>query len=81
MKLELINFEATIERTKKLLAEDPNVSPALNSSIELLLILVMILINRLGLNSKQSLKAVLPIKEVYVHSLSKYFKQGQCHDF
>jgi len=56
MKLESINVEETIERTKKLLAEDPNVSPALSSSIELLLILVTILINRMGLNSKNSSK-------------------------
>lgn len=56
MKLESINVEETIERTKKLLAEDPNVSPALSSSIELLLLLVTILINRMGLNSKNSSK-------------------------
>ena len=56
MKLESIYVEETIERTKKLLAEDPNVSPALSSSIELLLILVTILINRLGLNSQNSSK-------------------------
>ena len=56
MKLESINIEETIERTKKLLAEDPNVSPALQSSFELLLILISVLINRLGLNSNNSSK-------------------------
>ena len=56
MKLESINIEETIERTKKLLAEDPNVSPALQNSFELLLILISVLINRLGLNSNNSSK-------------------------
>jgi len=40
MKIEAINVEETIENTKRLLHEDPRVSPALKNSIELLLVLV-----------------------------------------
>jgi transposase len=39
-----------------LLAEDPSISPALKSSIELLLLLVTLLLNRLGINSTNSSK-------------------------
>jgi len=56
MKIEAINVEETIKRTKKLLEEDPGVSPALKISIELLLVLVTLLLNRLGLNSTNSSK-------------------------
>ncbi len=56
MKIEAINVEQTIENTRRLLAEDPSVSPALKGSIELLLLLVTLLLNRLGLNSSNSSK-------------------------
>jgi len=56
MKIETINVEKTIENTRKLLAEDPSISPALKSSFELLLLLVTLLLNRLGLNSSNSSK-------------------------
>ena len=56
MKIETIDVEATIENTRKLLKNDPGVSPALKSTIELLLTLVTILINQLGLNSRNSSK-------------------------
>ncbi len=56
MKLESINIDEVIENTRKILDEDPDVSPALKSSIQLLLLLVSLLINRLGLNSKNSSK-------------------------
>lgn len=46
MKIEAINVEETIENTKRLLAEDPGVSLALKSSIELLFLLVTLLLNR-----------------------------------
>jgi hypothetical protein len=42
MKIEAINGEKTIENTKRLLNEDLSVSPALKSSINLLLALVML---------------------------------------
>jgi transposase len=56
MKIENIDVEATIENTKKLLENEPGISPALKSTIELLLMLVTILLNQLGLNSKNSSK-------------------------
>ncbi len=56
MKLETIDVEKTIAKTRQLLEEDPNVSATLKSSIELLLLLVSLLLNRLGLNSRNSSK-------------------------
>lgn len=56
MKIEAINVEETIENTKRLIDEDPSVSPALKSSIKLLLVLVTLLLNQLGLNSSNSSK-------------------------
>ncbi len=56
MKLESINVDEVVENTRKILDEDPDVSPALKSSIQLLLLLVSLLINRLGLNSSNSSK-------------------------
>lgn len=43
MKIETIDVEATIENARKLLKNDTGVSPALKSTIEVLLMLVTIL--------------------------------------
>ena len=51
MKIESIDVEATIKNTRELLENDPDVSPALKSAFEVLLMLVTVLINQLGLNS------------------------------
>ena len=56
MKIETIDVEATIETTRRLLAEDQAASPALKASVKLLLVLVILLVNRLGLNSRNSSK-------------------------
>lgn len=56
MKIEAINVEETIENTRRLLEEDLSVSPALKSSIQLLLVLITLLLNQLGLNSNNSSK-------------------------
>lgn len=56
MKIESIDVEATIENTRTLLDNDPDVSPSLKSAIEVLLMLVTVLINQLGLNSRNSSK-------------------------
>ena len=56
MKIENINIEELVESTKKQLDADKSVSPALKSSIELLLALITLLVNRLGLNSNNSSK-------------------------
>lgn len=56
MTIESIDVEATIKRVKDLVAAEENLPPALKVSLEALLLLVTILINRLGLNSKNSSK-------------------------
>jgi transposase len=56
MTIQNISVEATIERVKTLIAEEKEMSPALKASLEVLLFLVPLLVNRLGLNSKNSSK-------------------------
>ena len=56
MTISNIDVEATIERVKTQLAAEKDLSPALKSSLEVLLLLVAILLSRLGLNSKNSSK-------------------------
>lgn len=56
MTVNNIDVEATIERVKSLIADEKDLSPALKSSLEVLLLLVTILANRFGLNSKNSSK-------------------------
>ena len=56
MELSEINIEETIKKTEALLDSDQDVSPALKSSIKILLVLVSLLVNQLGLNSKNSSK-------------------------
>lgn len=56
MTINNIDVGSTIERVKTLIAEEEHMSPALKSSLELLLLLVSLLLNRLGLNSKNSSK-------------------------
>jgi len=56
MTVDHINVEASIKQVKDLIAAEGNLSPALKASIEVLLLLISILVNRLGLNSKNSSK-------------------------
>jgi transposase len=56
MTINNIDVEDTIDRVKTLLAEEEDLSPALKSSLEVLLLLVALLANRFGLNSKNSSK-------------------------
>jgi len=56
MEIENIRVEETIEKVKKQLEEEENLSPALRESLKLLLTLVTVLLNRLGLNSRNSSK-------------------------
>ena len=56
MTVDNINVEDTVKRVTALIAEEKDLSPALKSSLEVLLLLVSILVNRLGLNSKNSSK-------------------------
>jgi len=56
MTVETINVEAAIKRVNDLIAQEKHLSPALKASLEVLLLLVTILANRLGLNSRNSSK-------------------------
>lgn len=56
MKLDKIDVNATLEEAKKLLSKESNVSPALKAMFELLIMIVALLSNRLGLNSRNSSK-------------------------
>lgn len=56
MTVDHINVEASIKQVKNLMAAEEGLSPALKASIEVLLLLISILVNRLGLNSKNSSK-------------------------
>ena len=56
MTVENINVEKAIQRVNDLIAQEKNLSPALKASLEVLLLLVTILTNSLGLNSKNSSK-------------------------
>jgi len=56
MTNENFNIEASIQSAKELIAKEKNLSPALKVALDVLLLLVTILANRLGLNSKNSSK-------------------------
>lgn len=56
MKIENIDVNKTLDNARKLLEEDKNISPALKSMFEILLIIITLLLNRLGLNSRNSSK-------------------------
>jgi transposase len=56
MTINNISVEETIDRVKTLIAEEEGLSPALKSSLEVMLLLVTLLANRFGLNSKNSSK-------------------------
>ena len=79
MKIEKIDVNKTVESTRKLLDEDPNVSPALKGAIELLLMLVTVLLNQLGLNSSNSSKppSTDPNRKKKKKGLSKKKPGGQ----
>lgn len=56
MTINNIDVEDTIQRVKAQIAEEKDLSPALKSSLEVLLLLVSLMANRFGLNSKNSSK-------------------------
>ena len=56
MKIEGIDIESAIDSVKEHLQEDRGLSPALKSALNVLLILVTLLLNRITLNSKNSSK-------------------------
>ena len=56
MKIEDIDVDSAINSVKERLREEKDLSPALRSSLEVLLVLVTLLLNRISLNSKNSNK-------------------------
>lgn len=56
MKIESIDVNATIEKAKLLLQEEKAISPSLRATLEILLVLVKVLLDRLNLNSTNSSK-------------------------
>jgi len=56
MTIDNIPVEKTLKAVKQQIEEEKSLSPALRASLELLLTLVTLLLNRLGLNSRNSSK-------------------------
>ncbi len=56
MTVDNIDVEATIKKVHELLAQEPKLSPALRSTLDVLLLVVQLLANRLSLNSRNSSK-------------------------
>ena len=56
MKIDNIDIDATLTEVKRLLEDDKNISPALVSIINVLLLMVKLMANRAGLNSSNSSK-------------------------
>lgn len=56
MKIEDVDVDSAISSVKELLKKENDLSPALRSALEVLLILVSLLLNRITLNSKNSSK-------------------------
>ena len=56
MKIEHIDIEATIEKARRLVSDDEQLSAASKSMFEILILLITLLANRLNLNSTNSSK-------------------------
>jgi transposase len=56
MTVDNINVEETVKKVTDLIAQEKNLSPALKGSLEVMILLISILVNRLGLNSRNSSK-------------------------
>ena len=56
MKIDNIDIDKTLAEAQKLLEEEKNLSPALRSVFTVLLLLVQVLSNRIGLDSRNSSK-------------------------
>lgn len=54
MTVENIDVSATLEKLKKQLQKEKNLSPTFRATVELLMLVVTLLVNRLGRNSKNS---------------------------
>lgn len=75
MKIEDIDVDAALNSVKALLREEKGLSPALRSSLEVLLVLVTLLLNRITLNSNNSNKP--PSTDPNRNKSSKKGKSGR----
>lgn len=75
MVVEDIDVNQTLEKARQLLKEDKGLSPASQSVFEVLILLVSILVNRLGLNSRNS--HIPPSKEPLRHRRTKSPGRGK----
>ena len=56
MTLNSVNIPQSLEALKAQLAEEEHISPTLKSMIEMQMLIIELLVNQLGLNSKNSSK-------------------------
>jgi len=56
LKIEDISIEDTVNKVKELIKEEKKISPSLKAMIELLLVMIGLLVNKLTLNSRNSSK-------------------------
>ena len=75
MKAEDIDVDAALNSVRTLLGEEQNLSPALGSSLELLLVLVNLLLNRVTLHSKNSSEP--PSTDPHREKFSRRGKSGR----
>lgn len=54
MKIENINIRASLKAAKKQVEEDKSLSPSMRSTIDLLILIINLLVNKIGLNSSNS---------------------------
>ncbi|MBF0141673.1 MAG: hypothetical protein HQL74_15530 [Magnetococcales bacterium] len=54
MKINADEIRSTVDQVRRLLQEETTISPTLKATLEMLLLVVTILLNRLGLNSRNS---------------------------
>jgi len=74
LKIEDIDVDSSINSVKELLRKEKDLSPALRSALEVLLLLVALLLNRITLNSKNSSKP--PSTDP---NRKKFSKKGKSH--
>lgn len=75
MTADNINVEETVKRVTELIGQEKNLSPALKASLEVLILLVSILVNRLGLNSRNSSKP--PVTDPHREKKTKKANNGR----
>ncbi|MBF0176372.1 MAG: hypothetical protein HQL63_05930, partial [Magnetococcales bacterium] len=56
MRLNADEIRSTVDQVRRLLQEETTISPTLRATLEMLLVVVTILLNRVGLNSRNSSK-------------------------